>query len=248
MIDAVAFVSLNGVAKRFDETVVLDDISLDVKAGAIVCVMGPSGSGKTTLLRTINGLTPVDAGRIAVDGYVVTDPGVDLRALRSTVGMVFQRLGLFPHRTALDNVVMGQVDILKRSQGDAIDNARSLLNRLGIDEFRDRYPGQLSSGQQQRVALARTLAMDTKALLLDEVTAALDPRMVERIGLLIKERAAAGTAVLASSHDLQFVANFADDVAYLDGGRMRQVGRPSEMMAFIKAEEERHKAEEAERD
>jgi polar amino acid transport system ATP-binding protein len=244
---ADAYVSLHDVAKRFDETIVLDDISLSIKLGEIVCVMGPSGSGKTTLLRSVNALSPVDKGRITVGDHVVTDANVDLRSLRLTIGMVFQRFGLFPHKSALENIVMGQVDILARSRAEATDKARGLLDRLGIDEFRDRYPGQLSSGQQQRVALARTLAMDTKALLLDEITASLDPRMVERIGQLIKERAAAGTAILASSHDLQFVASFADNVAYLDGGHMRQVGAPSEMLAFVKAEEARHEAEDAER-
>jgi polar amino acid transport system ATP-binding protein len=242
-----AFVRLNGVVKRFDETTVLDDITLSVDAGDIVCVMGPSGSGKTTLLRVVNALTPVDGGRILVGDHVVTDTGADLRVLRRQIGMVFQRLALFPHKTALENVTMGQIDILKRPQAEAVEKARGLLSRLGIDDLRDRYPGQLSSGQQQRVALVRTLAMDTKALLLDEVTASLDPRMVERVGLLIKEYAAAGTAILVSSHDLQFVSSFADHVAYLDGGHMRQVGQPSEMVAFIKAEEARHKAEEAER-
>ena len=241
------FVRLNGVVKRFDETTVLDDITLSVDTGDIVCVMGPSGSGKTTLLRVVNALTRVDEGRISVGDHVVTDTGADLRALRRQIGMVFQRLALFPHKTALENVTMGQIDILKRPQAEAVEKARGLLSRLGIDDLRDRYPGQLSSGQQQRVALVRTLVMDTKALLLDEVTASLDPRMVERVGILIKEYAAAGTAILVSSHDLQFVSSFADHVAYLDGGHMRQVGQPSEMVAFIKAEEARHKAEEAER-
>ena len=241
---APAFIQLVGVAKSFGDHRVLDGLTLDVAVGEVVCIMGPSGTGKTTLLRSVNALTRVDTGTIRVGELAVTDPQVDLHRLRRMVGMVFQRLGLFPHYTALDNAVMGQVDILKRERKTAEDRARGLFDQLHIDTLRDRYPGELSAGQQQRVALARTLAMDPQAILLDEVTAALDPRMVDRVGRLIRQFAATGMAVLASSHDAQFVADVADRAGYLDQGRLHHLGPPPEALALIDQHHGMHVEEE----
>lgn len=208
------------VSKRFDETPVLDAVSFTVLPGQVVCIAGPSGTGKTTMLRLVNALTPADSGHIQVGPFTVTQPGIDIQALRRYVGMVFQRYSLFPHKSVLENLTMGPRQVLHRSRGEAEDHAIDLLNRLEVAELRDRYPGELSAGQQQRVALVRALAMDPKVLLLDEVTAALDPRMVDKVADLIRQMAAAGMTILASSHDMRFATICADLLAQLDKGQL----------------------------
>ena len=219
------------VCKRFDETPVLDAVSFTVLPGQVVCIAGPSGTGKTTLLRLVNALTPADEGHIQVGPFTVTQPGIDVQALRRYVGMVFQRYSLFPHKSVLENLTMGPRQVLRRPRGEAEDRAIDLLNRLEIAELRDRYPGELSAGQQQRVALVRALAMDPKILLLDEVTAALDPRMVDKVAELIRQMAAAGMTILASSHDMRFATICADLLAQLDRGRLGPLLPPEKMGA-----------------
>ncbi|KZD06783.1 amino acid ABC transporter ATP-binding protein [Oceanibaculum pacificum] len=215
-----------GVSKRFGETVVLQDVSFTVGKGEVVCITGPSGAGKTTLLRLVNALTEPDAGRIQVDRFEVTSPALDKQALRLHVGTVFQRYSLFPHKSALENITMGQRQVLGRGKAEAEEKARALLVKLEVDGLALRYPGELSAGQQQRVALARALAMDPRIVLLDEVTAALDPRMVDSVAALLREMAAGGMSFLASSHDSRFVASVADRVGYLDRGALGALERP----------------------
>ena len=214
------------VSKRFDETPVLDAVSFTVLPGQVVCIAGPSGTGKTTLLRLVNALTPADQGHIQVGPFTVTQPGTDLQALRRYVGMVFQRYSLFPHKSVLENLTMGPRQVLRRPRAEAEEQAIDLLARLEVAELRDRYPGELSAGQQQRVALVRALTMNPKILLLDEVTAALDPRMVDKVAELIRQMAAAGMTILASSHDMRFATLCADLLAQLDRGRLAPLQPP----------------------
>ena len=214
------------VSKRFDETPVLDTVSFTVLPGQVVCIAGPSGTGKTTLLRLVNALTPADQGHIQVGPFTVTQPGTDLQALRRYVGMVFQRYSLFPHKSVLENLTMGPRQVLRRPRAEAEEQAIDLLARLEVAELRDRYPGELSAGQQQRVALVRALTMDPKILLLDEVTAALDPRMVDKVAELIRQMAAAGMTILASSHDMRFATLCADLLTQLDRGRLAPLQPP----------------------
>lgn len=217
---ATAAIRFENVSKRFDETPVLDAVSFTALPGQVVCIAGPSGTGKTTLLRLVNALTPADGGLIQAGPFTVTRPGIDLQALRRYVGMVFQRYSLFPHKSVLENLTMGPRQVLRRARAEAEEQAIDLLDRLEVAELRDRYPGELSAGQQQRVALVRALAMDPKILLLDEVTAALDPRMVDKVAELIRQMAATGMTILASSHDMRFATLCADLLAQLDGGRL----------------------------
>src|ERR1039458_2734627 len=174
-------VVLRGVEKRFGVLTVLSGISLTVRRGETVCIIGPSGSGKSTLLRCINGLVPVSAGSITVAGREVNDPRLDHRALRRDVGIVFQQYNLFPHRTALDNIMMAPVHVLRQDKAQVAVRARELLAKVRLTEKADAYPGELSGGQQQRVAIARALAMNPKVMLFDEVTAALDPETKKEV-------------------------------------------------------------------
>ncbi|EKE78058.1 ABC transporter [Oceanibaculum indicum P24] len=221
-----AAIRFEDVSKHFGETPVLEAVSFTVLPGQVVCIAGPSGTGKTTLLRLVNALTPADQGHIQAGPFNVTQPGTDLQALRRYVGMVFQRYSLFPHKSVLENLTMGPRQVLRRPRAEAEEQAIDLLNRLEVAELRERYPGELSAGQQQRVALVRALTMDPKILLLDEVTAALDPRMVDKVAELIRQMAATGMTILASSHDMRFATLCADLLAQLDRGRLGPLQPP----------------------
>lgn len=215
---AVTAIRFSNVSLAFGATPILTDVSFEIATGECVCVSGPSGNGKTTLLRLVNGLARPDSGAIHVGGMEVTAPGANLTALRRHAGMVFQRYSLFPHKTALENVAMGQRQVLGRSREDAEARALSLMAELEVADLAARFPNALSAGQQQRLALARALAMDPKLLLLDEVTAALDPRMVEKVAAIVRAQLANGVTVLASSHDERFVSQVAGRTARLEGG------------------------------
>ncbi|RKQ73508.1 amino acid ABC transporter ATP-binding protein [Oceanibaculum indicum] len=221
-----AAIRFEDVSKHFGETPVLEAVSFSVLPGQVVCIAGPSGTGKTTLLRLVNALTPADQGHIQAGPFNVTQPGTDLQALRRYVGMVFQRYSLFPHKSVLENLTMGPRQVLRRPRAEAEEQAIDLLARLEVAELRERYPGELSAGQQQRVALVRALTMDPKILLLDEVTAALDPRMVDKVAELIRQMAATGMTILASSHDMRFATLCADLLAQLDRGRLGPLQPP----------------------
>lgn len=214
------------VSLAFGTTPILDRVSLALKAGACLCISGPSGNGKTTLLRLVNGLTRPDSGRIVVGDIEVTAPGADLVALRRHAGMVFQKSSLFPHKTALENVTMGQRQILGRSREAAEQRALAVMAQLEIADLGGRYPNALSAGQQQRIALVRALVMDPKVLLLDEVTASLDPRMVEKVAEIVRAERDKGTTVLASSHDETFVSRVATDRMRLEAGALKPVAPP----------------------
>lgn len=233
-------VVIDGIEKRFGALVVLRDISLTVRRGECVCVIGPSGSGKSTMLRAINALVPVSKGSIKVDGIEVNDPDVDKLALRRKVGIVFQQYNLFPHRTALDNVMMAPLHVLKQPREEVEARARRLLAKVRLSEKALAYPGELSGGQQQRVAIARSLAMNPMLMLFDEVTAALDPETKKEVLVTIRELAAEGMTCILVTHEMGFAAEVADQIYFTDGGMIVEHGPPAEF--FKNARHERTRA------
>jgi polar amino acid transport system ATP-binding protein len=224
-------VTLASVEKRFGANVVLKDISLSVGRGETACVIGPSGSGKSTLLRCINALVPVERGSIVVDGQQVNDPRLDKLALRRKVGIVFQQYNLFPHKTALENVMMAPVQVLREPRGEVEVRARRLLAKVRLPEKADAYPGELSGGQQQRVAIARALCMNPLVMLFDEVTAALDPETKKEVLLTIRELAGEGMTCVLVTHEMGFAREVADMVYFTDGGVIVEKGPPAELLA-----------------
>jgi glutamate/aspartate transport system ATP-binding protein len=208
------------VHKSYGGTKVLEDCSTHVARGEIVVVCGPSGSGKSTLIKCINGLEPIDTGRITVDGVSVSDARTNLPRLRARIGMVFQTFELYPHMTATENITLAQVKALKRPRGVAIARAHALLERVGIREHADRYPANLSGGQQQRVAIARALAMDPIAMLFDEPTSALDPEMITEVLDVMTALAQDGMTMVVVTHEMGFARRVADRVVFMDEGRI----------------------------
>jgi polar amino acid transport system ATP-binding protein len=197
-----------------------------VDKGEVLVVIGPSGSVKSTFLRALNGLQPVDSGSIVIDGVELTDPKTDLNKLRQGVGMVFQHFNLFEHKTALENITLSQIVVLKRSRAEADEIGHALLDRVGIGDKADNYPNELSGGQQQRVAIARSLAMTPKVMLFDEATSALDPETVGGVLDLMKELAADGTTMVVVTHEMGFAREAADRVCFMDDGRIVEEGTP----------------------
>ncbi|MEE8454650.1 MAG: amino acid ABC transporter ATP-binding protein, partial [Limibaculum sp.] len=185
-------ISLKAVHKSFGQLEVLKGISFDVMKGEVICIIGPSGSGKSTLIRCINALNDIQSGSITVEGQEVNDPGLDKLELRKKVGMVFQQYNLFPHKTALENVMMAPILVLKQDKVEVEERARKLMAKVRLEDKVDAYPGELSGGQQQRVAIARSLAMNPDIMLFDEITAALDPETVKEVLVTIKDLAAEG--------------------------------------------------------
>jgi len=209
----------------------LDNVSLSIEPGQVLVIIGPSGSGKSTLLRTLNALESFDTGRIIIDGVSLGDKKTDLNQLRAEIGMVFQHFNLFQHKTALDNVVLPQVVVRKRSRQEAVARARDLLAKVGIADRADHYPSQLSGGQQQRVAIARALAMDPKIMLFDEATSALDPEMVGGILDLMRKLANDGMTMAVVTHEMGFAREVADRIVFMDEGRIVEEGEPGPFFA-----------------
>jgi polar amino acid transport system ATP-binding protein len=233
-------VALRSVSKRFDRFQALKQVSLDVGAGEVLCLIGASGSGKTTLLRCVNQLTPIDSGGIWLDGELlgVRETRGRLHRLgeaqiarqRSKTGMVFQRFNLFPHKTALENITEGPVQVQGRKPQDAEAEAMELLRRVGLVEKADAYPGQLSGGQQQRVAIARALAMKPMLMLFDEPTSALDPELVGEVLNVMKELARSGMTMMIVTHELGFAREVADRVVYMDHGAVVESGPAADVL------------------
>lgn len=229
--DGPAIVELTEVHKSFGDLEVLKGISFKIRRGDVACVIGPSGSGKSTLIRCINALVPVTSGSIRVDGLEVSDPKLDKRELRKRVGMVFQQYNLFPHKTALQNVMMAPVHVLGQKKADVEGRARALMKKVRLDGKEDVYPGDLSGGQQQRVAIARSLAMQPDVMLFDEVTAALDPETVKEVLTTIRELAEDGMTCVLVTHEMGFAREVGDHVYFTDGGRIVEHGPPGEFFA-----------------
>jgi polar amino acid transport system ATP-binding protein len=226
-----AMIEIEGVTKSFGAFPVLKGITARVERGEVVCLVGPSGSGKSTILRCINGLEAYDGGEILIDGTKVdrTDPSIT--GIRTAMAMVFQRFNLFPHRTALENVVEGPIFVKKEPRQEAFARGRDLLARVGLADKLDAYPGQLSGGQMQRVAIARALAMQPKAILFDEPTSALDPELVGEVLGVMKSLAEEGMTMLVVTHEMGFASEVADRVLFLDGGVIVEEGAAREVLS-----------------
>jgi polar amino acid transport system ATP-binding protein len=227
--DAQPIVSARDVHKSFGDTEVLKGISLDVMKSETICIIGPSGSGKSTFLRCINALVEMASGSIVVKGQEVNDPRLDKLALRKKVGMVFQQYNLFPHKTALQNLMMAPVTVLKQDRKEVEARAYSLLGKVRLEGKEHAYPGELSGGQQQRVAIARSLAMNPDVMLFDEVTAALDPETVKEVLLTIRELVEEGMTCLLVTHEMGFAREIADHVYFTDRGVIVEHGVPQEL-------------------
>nr|WP_330273834.1 amino acid ABC transporter ATP-binding protein [Lentzea sp. NBC_00516] len=236
----MALVESIGVRKSFGHTEVLKGIDLEVERGEVVCLLGPSGAGKSTFLRCVNHLETIDAGRIWVDGVPVgfRAAGGKLYELRERdaahqrrdVGMVFQRFNLFPHRTALENIMEGPVQVLGRNRSEVRAEALALLERVGLSEKASAYPGQLSGGQQQRVAIARALAMKPKLMLFDEPTSALDPELVGEVLDVMTSLARDGMTMIVVTHEIGFARSVADRVVFLVDGAVVESGTPADVL------------------
>ncbi|MFQ2481010.1 amino acid ABC transporter ATP-binding protein [Aeromonas caviae] len=216
---------LNAVSKQFGQNRVLDEVSLTVNAGEVIVILGPSGCGKSTLLRTLNGLEPIQGGDIRFDGELL-DANTDWQRLRQRIGMVFQSYHLFPNLTVLENVLLGPVQVQKRERQEALLQAEQLLTRIGLWERRHDYPRQLSGGQQQRIAIVRALCMNPQVMLFDEVTAALDPEMVQEVLEVIRDLAGSGMTLLIVTHELAFAQAVADRIVFMDGGNILEQAAP----------------------
>jgi polar amino acid transport system ATP-binding protein len=204
----------------------LINVSNSVKRGEVVVIIGPSGSGKSTLLRCLNRLEVIDQGKIVIDGIVLNDPKININKVREEIGMVFQQFNLFPHKTVLQNIVLAQRVVRKRSREEAERIARELLEKVGIPEKASAYPAQLSGGQQQRVAIARALAMQPKIMLFDEPTSALDPEMIGEVLEVMKNLAREGMTMIVVTHEMGFAREVADRIIFMDEGRIIEEGPP----------------------
>jgi len=237
----VPMVLAEDVHKSFGHLEVLDGIDMAVLPGQVAVLLGPSGSGKTTFLRCINHLEKISGGRLSVDGVLVGyrqhgDKLYELRdrevaERRREIGMVFQSFNLFPHMTALGNIMEAQVQVLRRSRGASREKAMALLERVGLADRATYYPSQLSGGQQQRVAIARALAMDPKLMLFDEPTSALDPEMVGEVLDVMRDLATAGMTMLVVTHEIGFAREVADTLVFMDGGQVVESGNPRDVIA-----------------
>ena len=211
-------IEMKNVSKWYGPVQVLDDCSTAINKGDGVVVCGPSGSGKSTLIKTVNGLEPIQQGEITVNGIKVSDPATDLPKLRSHVGMVFQHFELFPHLSVTENLTIGQVKVLGRSQSEAKERGLRMLDCVGLMAHKDKFPGQLSGGQQQRVAIARALSMDPIVMLFDEPTSALDPEMVGEVLDVMVKLANEGMTMMVVTHEMGFARKVAHRVIFMDVG------------------------------
>ena len=224
--DKEPMISVRNVHKSFGDFEVLKGVSFDVMKGEVICIIGPSGSGKSTLIRCINALNDINEGSILVEGQEVNDPKLNKLELRKKVGMVFQQYNLFPHKTALENVMMAPIRVLKEDKKEVEARARALIKKVRLEGKENAYPGELSGGQQQRVAIARSLAMKPDVMLFDEVTAALDPETVGEVLITIKELAEEGMTCILVTHEMGFAREVADQVYFTDKGLIVEHGAP----------------------
>lgn len=227
-------VSIKDVHKSFGALEVLRGVSLDVMKGEVICIIGPSGSGKSTLIRCINALNDIQGGSIHVRGIDLTDPHLNKLELRKKVGMVFQQYNLFPHKTAIENVMMAPLLVLKENEDEVRARARDLMKKVRLEEKENAYPGELSGGQQQRVAIARSLAMSPDVMLFDEVTAALDPETVKEVLVTIKDLTQDGMTCILVTHEMGFAREIADHIYFTDNGVIVEHGPPETFFTSAK--------------
>ncbi|MFB7217803.1 amino acid ABC transporter ATP-binding protein [Streptomyces sp. NPDC056227] len=231
MADMTAAIEIQGLHKSFGDVEVLRGIDFTVAPGEVVCVVGPSGSGKSTLLRCVNLLEEPTSGTVTVGGVDMTDPDIDLDAMRRRIGMVFQQFNLFPHLNVLDNLTIAQRRVLGRGREEAGRIARENLAKVGLADREDSFPSQLSGGQQQRVAIARALSMGPGLMLFDEPTSALDPELVGDVLGVMRTLADEGMTMLVVTHEMGFARDVADRVVFMDGGRVVEEGAPEDVLA-----------------
>lgn len=232
-------VEIKGLKKHYDDLEVLKGIDLVVHKGEKVVVLGPSGSGKSTMLRCINALEDADGGTIKVRGQEITDHKTNINKVREHLGMVFQRFNLWPHKSVLENVMLGQIVVSGKSEQEAKKGAMETLTRVGLADKADQYPVRLSGGQQQRVAIARTLAMDPAVILFDEPTSALDPELVGEVLAVMKSLAEEGMTMIVVTHEITFAKEVADRVIFMDGGVIVEQGAPEDVLVNPKEERTR---------
>lgn len=229
-----AKLSLRGVAKSFGNQAVLKGIDLEVADGEMICLIGASGSGKSTLLRCINQLEPIDDGTVWLDGLDISEPGLDLGPIRRRIGIVFQSFNLFPHMTAMENVLLAPRRVLSETSQTLRPRAEELFARFGLATHQDKYPDQLSGGQQQRVAVIRALAMRPEMMLFDEITSALDPELVGEVLDVLRQLRTEGMTMILATHEMGFARELADRVCFMDGGVIVEQGPPDELFSAPK--------------
>ncbi len=232
-------VVLDKVTKSFSGTVVLKDIDLRIGRGEAIVVAGPSGSGKSTMLRCINALETIDSGRIVFDGQPISSAGKAIYGLRANIGMVFQQFNLFPHKSVLENITLGPVEVKGAGKSEARERALQLLERVGIPEKAEAYPADLSGGQQQRVAIARALAMEPKLMLFDEPTSALDPEMIREVLDVMRDLARSGMTMIVVTHEMGFAREVCDRIVFIDEGSIVEEGPPDEFFKSARSERAR---------
>lgn len=242
-------IQAENIYKSFGNLTVLKGVSMTINTGEVVVLIGPSGSGKSTFLRCLNGLEPIDKGRIVIGKYVLgpqlknrRSRAIDkeLNLVRTRLGFVFQSFNLFPHMTALENVMEGPITVLRQSKFEARDKALALLEKVGLADKANSYPAHLSGGQKQRVAIARALAMEPEAMLFDEPTSALDPELVGEVLAVIRDLAEDGMTMLIVSHELSFAREVADRVVFMEDGRILEEGAPTQLFAHPKKDRTRN--------
>ena len=224
----MSMIEIKGLCKSFGDHEVLKGIDQNVEEGEVLCIVGPSGSGKSTMLRCINRLEEPTGGEIYIDGELVTEKNVD--AMRTKMGMVFQSFNLFPHKSVLENLTIGPINVKKADKKKSEEKGLALLERVGLAEKAAEYPRNLSGGQQQRVAIARALAMDPEVMLFDEPTSALDPEMVGEVLDVMKSLAKEGMTMIVVTHEMGFAKEVADKVIFMDGGYIVEQGTPDEVL------------------
>jgi polar amino acid transport system ATP-binding protein len=229
-----AKLSLRSVTKSFGTQAVLKGIYLEVAEGEMICLIGASGSGKSTLLRCINQLEPIDDGTVWLDGLDISEPGLDLGPVRRRIGIVFQSFNLFPHMTAMENVLLAPRRVLAETSDTLRPRATELFARFGLTHHQDKYPDQLSGGQQQRVAVIRALAMRPEMMLFDEITSALDPELVGEVLDVLRQLRTEGMTMILATHEMAFARELADRVCFMDGGVIVEQGPPDQIFSAPK--------------
>lgn len=222
-------ISVQNLVKKYGNNTVLNDISVSIKEGDVVCIIGPSGSGKSTFLRCLNKLEEPTSGDIVIDGAHLMDKNTDINLVRQHIGMVFQHFNLFPHLTVLENIILAPMDLKKVSRDEAEKNAIRLLDMVGLADKKDMKPDNLSGGQKQRVAIARALAMNPDIMLFDEPTSALDPEMVGDVLNVMKDLATQGMTMVIVTHEMGFAKEVANRVLFTDGGKILEDGTPQQI-------------------
>jgi glutamine transport system ATP-binding protein len=227
----MSIITVKNLRKSFGSVEVLKDINAEVKEKEVVCVIGPSGSGKSTFLRCLNRLEAISGGHVIVNGHDITDSKININKVRQEVGMVFQSFNLFPHKTVLENITLGPIKVLSSTKDAAEKLALELLDKVGLREKANSYPGELSGGQKQRVAIARALAMNPKIMLFDEPTSALDPEMVGDVLEVMKQLAKEGMTMVVVTHEMGFAREVGDRVIFMDGGYIVEENEPNELFS-----------------